>query len=140
MSDIVVDSSVAAKWILTEPDSPEAEELFNKTRASGDRLFVLDLVSCEVANAVWKQQRQRHISVDEAEYLLNEFMKLPLEIELAARVLMGGLEIAIKYDRPIYDALFVALTRDKGLRGVTADVPLNNATHNYPQIVLLRNL
>jgi predicted nucleic acid-binding protein len=50
-------------------------------------------------------------------------------------------EIAVKYDRTIYDALFVALAKEKGLQGVTADEPLFNVTHaDFPQIILLRNL
>jgi predicted nucleic acid-binding protein len=46
----------------------------------------------------------------------------------------------MKYDRAVYDALFVALSRDLGVRGVTADEPLYNSVHgDFPDIVLLRD-
>jgi len=41
---------------------------------------------------------------------------------------------------PSTDALFVALTQDLGLPGVTSDEPLYRAVHaDFPQIVLLRD-
>jgi hypothetical protein len=48
MSDIVVDSSVVAKWILPEFDSPHAQKLITEVAMRGDRLIVLDLAFPEV--------------------------------------------------------------------------------------------
>jgi predicted nucleic acid-binding protein len=70
MSDLVVDSSVVAKWILPEADSDKAQQLIVQTAASGERLIVLDLVFPEVANAIWKRQRQQLIQLHEARALL----------------------------------------------------------------------
>jgi predicted nucleic acid-binding protein len=56
------------------------------------------------------------------------------------RLVKPALEIAAKYDRAVYDALFVVLCQDLQLPGVTADEPLYNAIHpDFPQIILLRN-
>ncbi len=50
-------------------------------------------------------------------------------------------EIAVKYDRSAYDALFVALSQKLGVPGVTADEPLFHAVHaDFPHIELLRHL
>jgi len=55
-------------------------------------------------------------------------------------LLASALEIAIAYDRAVYDALFVALVRQLQLPGVTADEPLYRTVHgDFPQIVLLRD-
>ena len=55
-------------------------------------------------------------------------------------LLQPAFEIAVKYDRAIYDALFVALAQDLRLPGVTADEPLWRAVHaDFPNIVLLRD-
>ncbi len=67
-------------------------------------------------------------------------MASPVTVEPAVRLLKAALNIAAKYDRAVYDALFVALCQDLGLQGVTADEPLQNAIHtDFPQIILLRN-
>jgi hypothetical protein len=40
MSDTVVDSSVAAKWVLPESDSPQAQRLLTEVALKGERLIV----------------------------------------------------------------------------------------------------
>ena len=72
---------------------------------------------------------------------MDDLLHCPVHVEPATRLLKPALEIAAKYDRSIYDALFVALSQDLRLTGVTADEPLYNAVHaDFPQIVLLRSL
>jgi len=67
-------------------------------------------------------------------------LRTPVHVESAVRLLKPALEIAAKYDRAVYDALFVALCQDLRFPGVTADEPLYNAIHaDFPQIILLRN-
>lgn len=139
--DTVVDSSVVAKWVLPEADSPRSQQLMNDVLATGGRLIVLDLVFPEVANAIWKRQRQRLITPDEAGRLCEALTRMPVHIVPATTLLARAFEIAVRYDRAVYDALFVALSADLRTRGVTADEPLFNAVHaDSPQIVLLRNL
>jgi predicted nucleic acid-binding protein len=141
MSDTVVDSSVVAKWILPELDSPQAERLILEVALKGARLIVLDLVFVEVTNAIWKLHYRGLATLDEARQFLDKLMGIPVHVEPAVRLLKPALEIAANYHRAVYDALFVALSQDLGLQGVTADEPLCNAIHaDFPQIILLRNL
>ena len=140
MSDCVVDSSVVAKWILPEPDSAQAERLIAEVALKGERLIVLDLVFVEVTNAIWKLHHRGLATLDEARQFLVKLLRIPVHVEPAVRLLKPALEIAAKYDRAVYDALFAALCQDLGLQGVTADEPLYNAIHaDIPQIILLRN-
>src|SRR5437667_10125877 len=120
MSDTVVDSSVVAKWILPEPDSAQAQRLITEVAGAGERLIVLDLAFPEVANAIWKRHRQRLITLAEAEAFVTALLSSPVQTESAIRLLEPALKIAVRYDRAIYDALFVALTQQLGLTGVTA--------------------
>jgi predicted nucleic acid-binding protein len=138
MSDTVVDSSVAAKWVLPEPDSDHAERLIIEVAQKGESLIVLDLAFVEVANAIWKRYHRGLATLDEARQFLDKFVRSPVHVEPANRLLKPALEIAIKYRRTVYDALFVALCQDLGLQGVTADEPLFNVIHpDFPQIILL---
>ena len=140
MSDLVVDSSVVAKWVLPEPDTPQAKRLLAHAAASGDQLVLLDLAFAEVANAIWSRQRRKPISPDDARQALAALLSLPVRVEIASTRLSSALEIAMQYDRAVYDALFVALAIDLGARAVTADGPLVNVLGAvYPQISLLRN-
>ena len=141
MSDIVVDSCVVAKWVLPEPDTDKAERLLTQAKSAGNRLMVVDIVLPEVANAIWKRQRRGLTTREEAQRLLDAIGRFPVSQQPAAPLLAAAFEIAVKYDRSVYDALFVALARKLGVRGVTADEPLFNAIKgDFPQIVLLRHL
>ena len=140
MSDTVVDSSVVAKWILPEPDSAQAKRLIAEVVLKGERLIVLDLAFVEVANAIWKRYHRSLATLDETRQSWDDLLLSPVHVEPANRLLKPALEIATKYHRAIYDALFVALCQDLGLQGVTADEPLFNVIHpDFPQVVLLRD-
>ena len=140
MSDTVVESSVVAKWALPEPDSAHAKRLIAEVALKGERLIVLDLAFVEVTNAIWKRYHRGLATLDEARQFLDKLLRSPVHVEPAVRLLKPALEIAARYDRAVYDALFVALCQDLGLQGVTADEPLYNAIHaDFPQIILLRN-
>ena len=140
MSDAVVDSSVAAKWILPESDSAQADRLITEVVLKGERLVVLDLALIEVGNSIWKLRHRALATPDEARQFLDKLLRIPVHVEPARRLLKPALEIAMKYDRAVYDALFVALCQDLRLPGVTADEPLYNAVGaDFPQIMLLRN-
>jgi len=141
MSEIVVDSCVVVKWIVPEEDSNKARALLKAAVSAGDELCVLDIAPAEVVNAIWKRQRRGLTTIDEAKGFLEDMEDLPVRLEPSAPLLAAAFEIAVKYDRSVYDALFVALARKLGVRGVTADEPLFNAIKgDFPQIVLLRHL
>jgi predicted nucleic acid-binding protein len=140
MSDVVVASCVVAKWVLPEPDSNLAVALFHDVTGRGERLLVLDVAIVEAANAVWKQEHRGLIDAAEANHLIEELLAFSLHVRRANRLLPAAMEIAVEYDRSVYDALFVALCDDLGLPGVTADEPLWRAVHaDFPNIVLLRD-
>jgi predicted nucleic acid-binding protein len=136
----VVDSSVVAKWVLREHDTPLAQQMFADVRSAGDRLIVLDLAIIEVAQAIWKQFHRRILTLDEARQFMGFLLSIPLHVEPALPRLPRGAEIAQAYGRSVYDALFVALAEEMDLPGVTADEPLQKAVEgDFPKITLLRD-
>jgi predicted nucleic acid-binding protein len=140
MTDVVVDSSVIAKWILPEPDSAQAQRVLTDVAGQGKRLIALDLAFIEVANAIWKRLRQKKITASEADGFLDALRQAPIEPFPAADLVKPAFAIAVRFDRAIYDALFVALAEKLQLPGVTADEPLCNAVRPaFSRIVLLQD-
>lgn len=140
MNGTVVDSSVVAKWILPERDSVQAQRLITNAAQQGELLIVLDLAFPEVANAIWKQHYRGIATLYEARKFLDNLQRCPVQVQPALRLLKPALEIAAKFRRALYDALFVALAHDLDLPGVTADEPLYNVIRtDFPKIILLRN-
>ncbi len=140
MSDWSVDSSVAVKWVLTEADTPQALRVLTDVPAAGGGLWMLDVGLAEVTNAVWKHYHRKLLSLDQARQCLDDFLRAPVQVVSSQPLLPLAFELAAKYDTSVYDALFVALTIDRGIPGVMADEPLYQAVHaDHPQIHLLRN-
>jgi len=115
---IVIDASTLAKFILKEEGWEEVAEQLKAGTLS------LDLVVKEVANAVWKRFRQGAVSREEAKSMLNalkEIQERAIKIEEELTYLDGAAEIAFDRDITIYDSLYIALAKEKGLNLLTAD-------------------
>jgi predicted nucleic acid-binding protein len=120
---LVVDASVAAKWVLPESHSHRADAL----RAAGEPLIAPDLICAELGNAVWKRALQQEISrgdaVEALQTALGIFNALFPIAELAAR----ATELAISVRHPIYDCFYLALAERERARLITADKRLIRA-------------
>jgi predicted nucleic acid-binding protein len=117
---LVVDASVAAKWLVPEPESGRAEDL----RLTGEALVAPALVIAEIGNAVWKRAVRGIMTPAEATDAVLTGIGLfnalvPLE-ELAAR----ATELAIDLRHPIYDCFYLALAEREHAPVVSADAKL----------------
>lgn len=114
---LVVDASVAAKWVLQEDGSDRAAGL----RGSGDDLIAPSLIVAEIGNAVWKRAIWREVSARDAvralQTAISLFTQLIAPTDLAAR----ATEIAIELRHPIYDCFYLALAERERCALITAD-------------------
>ena len=60
MTHLVIDASVAIKWVIAEHGTREALSLRRH------RLFAPDLLVAECANVLWKKTRRNELTEDEA--------------------------------------------------------------------------
>jgi predicted nucleic acid-binding protein len=128
------------KWVVPEPDAARADQVVTDAARSGSQIITLDLALIEVANALWKRVHRGLLSAAEVARLYGLVAGHPLHIVHAQPLIPKAIDLATRYDRSVYDCLFVALTVDLGIAGVTADEPLWRAVNaDHPQIHLLRN-
>ena len=117
MTRLVVDASVAVKWVLPEVHAEAAGRLIE----GPTDLLAPDLLHVEVANAFWKRALRDELSSDEARAAASAIADLPLRVLPARRFLPAAVEIACRLRRPIYDSLYLAIAVDHGIPLVTAD-------------------
>jgi predicted nucleic acid-binding protein len=117
MRKVVVDASVAAKWFVPEIHSAAAERLLDPSIV----LCAPDLIGPEIGNILWKKVRRGEITRAEAGEILGAFTSLPLEIRPSSALLPAALELAIEFDRSVYDSLYLALAVAEECALVTAD-------------------
>jgi predicted nucleic acid-binding protein len=126
----VLDASVAVKWFLSskfEPHSDEALALYEKYLRSEIRFIVPDIFWAEVANAFWRAIRLGRLQKSSAQKALAALAKCEFPTVGVADLLDGAFQIAITFDRSVYDALYVALAVQSGADLITADERLANA-------------
>jgi predicted nucleic acid-binding protein len=117
---LVVDASVAVKWVTPEAGSTAAAAL----RGRDNHLIAPTLVIAEIGNALYKKASRGEIDKREAISALRlavshftEFIPLDEFRELA-------LELAIDLRHPIYDCFYLALAERERCALITTDAKL----------------
>ncbi len=122
----VLDSSVAAKWVLPEIDSDKARRLRDEFSRGVHRLLAPDVFAIEVAHALTRAERQGRIAVGEAEILWADVMTTPPRSARSAVLLARAIAISSHMRVGVYDCLYVALAERRKCKLVTADEKLVN--------------
>jgi predicted nucleic acid-binding protein len=116
MKTLVIDASVAIKWVVDEDGTEDALALRRRARLVGP-----DLLIAECANILWKKVKRRELWKDEA--LVAARLLQGAEIELLpTRSLLGAAtRLAVELEHPAYDCLYLALAAENECQFVTAD-------------------
>ena len=117
MTMLVVDASVAVKWFLPEIHSQAAERILKSRR----KLLAPDLIWAEVGNALWKKVRRDEILPEEANGILRDFLRFPVQTYESKILLPTAWDLAIQSDTSVYDALYLSLAIGQNCPLVTAD-------------------
>jgi len=112
---IVIDASVALKWVLDEPESQAAVAL------GGQELIAPALWLAEAANVLWRRARIGEITSDQAAALFLELRKAPVASLSMEPYLEQALELAVEMGHPVYDCIYLALALHHQTHVVTAD-------------------
>lgn len=115
MKRLVVDASVAIKWVIEEPGTADALALRRY------RLSAPDLLIPECANILWKKARRHEISADEASLAARLLEHADIELMPMRRLMASATGLALRLDHPAYDCLYLALAQASGCSFVTAD-------------------
>lgn len=127
MSALVVDASVALKWVLVEPDSERARTVLYH------RLVAPDWWRVEAANGLWKALHQGEVDLAEAREGLAQLADAPVETEASTDLLADAMTLADRLRHPVYDCLYLALAIRRGIRMITADGRFIKAIRREPE-------
>lgn len=116
MSKVVIDASVAIKWVVEENGTPDALALL---QAGG--LAAPDLLVAECANILWKKVRRNELLSDEAAMAARLLQGADIELFPTRHLLEPAITLAIELDHPTYDCVYLALALDNAWRFATAD-------------------
>lgn len=116
MNTLVIDASIAIKWVVEEDGTQQA--LTIRRRA---RLIAPELLVAECANILWKKVQRDELSKEEAQLAARLLQVAEIELLPTRSLLEAATRIAIDLNHPAYDCLYLALAVEKGCQFVTAD-------------------
>jgi len=114
---LIVDASVAIKWLIEEPDSALADRLLD----GAHDFLAPELIIAEVISAAWKQRRLG--SIDDAQFddIVIRIADGPIDCRPLRPLASRAAALARDLDHPIYDCLYLALAEVEKATMVTAD-------------------
>lgn len=119
MTRLVIDASVAVKWVVTEDGTAEALSLLSAGPLSAPELLV-----AECANIIWKKKRLGELDAEEAMLAAKLIERAEVELHPMRALLEPATRLAIDLDHPAYDCVYLALALANDWRFVTADARL----------------
>jgi predicted nucleic acid-binding protein len=131
VSTLVIDASVALKWVVEEPGTPEALSLRQKAK-----LIAPELLIAECANILWKKVQRDELSQQEASLAARLLQGADVELLPTRSLLEAGTRLAIELDHPAYDCLYLALAIARDCPFVTADDRLLRKLASLPRRAL----
>lgn len=113
---LVIDASVAAKWVIDEEGSDHANAL-----RSEPAMIAPALIAIEIGSALWKGVQRNRIKRADAE-LAMRLVLLPFEALVAVEDLYeAALRLALDLRHSIYDCFYIALAQRERAELATAD-------------------
>ena len=137
----VLDSSVALKWFLAEPDSGKALRLRDDARAGVHELLAPDVFAVEITHAITRAEPAGRITPAEGSSFVADLLtELPV-LHPSLPLLPRAYAISSTARIGLYDCLYVALAEREGSELVTADDRLvKNLSARFPFLVPLGSL
>jgi predicted nucleic acid-binding protein len=119
---LVIDANVGLKWFIEESRSSAARRILDKEAS----FIAPDIFIPEICNVVWKKVRNQEITAEQGEAIVSNvpmvFDHMVPSSELANR----AFALAVQFDHPVYDCLYLALAERESIRLITDDAKLVN--------------
>jgi predicted nucleic acid-binding protein len=125
--EVVVDASLALKWVEREPYSDEASELLENWQKQSRRLTAPALFAYEATNALAKRVKRGQLTLEVAKERLASLLENGPTLEHDVTLNLRALEIMQRFSLPsAYDAHYLALAEFRQCECWTADERLWN--------------
>jgi len=135
----VLDCSVAAKWILPEPDRTPAMRVFERYQSGEISLIAPDLILAEFASLLAKRGRRKEISAAQASEAYRLLARCAPRLFDTRPLIPQALSLSLRHQLSLWDCLYLALAMGHKCKLLTADRRLvRGAGARHPAILSIR--
>lgn len=131
MTDVVVvDASLALKWVLPEADSSTAISLLQSWNTSNIEIIAPALFTYEATNILYRQVVTHKLSYEEVSKLLTKLLSIGILLNFVQHreISLRAMNLAYRFGlHAAYDAHYLALAEQEKCEYWTADSRLCNA-------------
>ncbi len=140
INPVVVDASVAVKWLLPDEDHTDRARLLLRRYGQAEiQLVAPSHLRFEVPSAIVAATlgRAPRLSRDEARDAIEDFLSLPLHTVDTNELILSAFPLVYSNGCAFYDALYLALARSLGAPLITADRRFYQRIQPAPGVVWL---
>ena len=119
METLVIDASIAIKWVVEEEGSDTAVDLRSRFRFAAPELLIP-----ECANILWKKVQRGELTREEAVLAAKLLERSGTDLLSMVGLLEETTRLSIELSHPAYDCTYLMAARRTGSRFVTADTRL----------------
>jgi predicted nucleic acid-binding protein len=123
---VVIDASVALKWVLDEPGKEAADALLD------EELIAPSLWLLEAANALWRRAQRGELTRDEARERLDALRQAPVTTSPIEDDLSVAAALANTLGHPVYDCLYLAMSIRENTFVITTDKRFHGVVDGSP--------
>jgi len=116
METLIVDASIAIKWVVEEDGTAAAVDLRSRFRFAAPELLIP-----ECANILWKKAHRGELLPDEAILAARLLERSGINFLSMTGLLERATSLAIDLSHPAYDCVYLAAAVQTGARFVTAN-------------------
>lgn len=118
--NLVVDASVAIKWLVAESGHEHAAALL----LNFPLLRAPDFLEIEVANVLWKKVRRRELDAKQARLAFASLPRFFESLSPSRELVERAMQISLEIDHPVYDCIYLAAAEKELGKLATADARL----------------
>ncbi len=119
MKKVVVDASVAAKWVVEENYSAQAARVLECEEIHAPEHWL-----AEAVNVLWSKVLKGDLEAEDAAERVAVLLRSPVIGTPVAALASRAFVISVEHSVTIYDSLYVALALERDIPFVTADEKL----------------
>ena len=134
---VILDASVALKWVLNEPDSALALQFRSEMRQELHEILAPDTFLAEIGHALTRSERKGLIRPPQSLTFYGEILTTAPELHSVIPLMPRAIEISSQVRHRVYDCLLIALGERENCSVLTAD---HAFAAKFPRIITLDSL